>query len=289
MTSRALAEHEEAVLVDYGRFGRSCDHSTSTVRARVWFARNRIAAWGLDGFTEQNVRDFYADTKERIAEKHGDKRKVWTLATYHGHLSDFCAWAEAAGHIATNPMPDIVKPSNPKKSPQPLTLGQIEAVLRAPARQEVRDWILLALYLGLRVSEIARLRGEDFTDTSVMVDGKGGDTDELPLHPELLAMRARYPERGYWFPGTQQGHVRSTYISRDVSKVFRACGIENGSAHRLRHSFATYLLRKGVHVRKVQKLMRHANLETTAGYTAVDGDELAEAVEALSFGSPPAA
>lgn len=288
MTSRTLTDHEESLLVAYRRFGRSCDHSTRTVDARVAFARQRLAVWGIGGFTEPNVRDYFADMHEQIAERHGDKKKVWTMATYHGHLADFCAWAVAAGHMPTDPMKRIPRPRPPKLPPKPLTLAQIDDVLAA-ANGRTRDWMLLALNAGLRVSEIARLRGEDFTDEHVHVDGKGGSSEALPLSPELVAIRERYPSVGYWFPGTDHGHVRSTYISRDVSKVFRECGITSGSAHRLRHSFATYLLRGGVHIRTVQKLMRHANLETTAGYTAVDGDELAAAVGTLRFGRTPAA
>jgi Phage integrase family len=48
--------------------------------------------------------------------------------------------------------------------------------------------------------------------------------------------------------------------------------------HRCRHVYATRLLRSGVNIRVVQQLMRHASLQTTAAYTAVDEDELRDAV-----------
>ncbi len=66
-----------------------------------------------------------------------------------------------------------------------------------------------------------------------------------------------------------------------ASQVFDALGIE-GSIHRCRHVFGTRLLRQGVHIRTVQKLMRHASLSTTANYTAVDEDELRAAILTLS-------
>lgn len=285
MTARPLTPHEQTALADYGRFLRSCDASTTTVKHRTTFIRARVRQWGLAGFTEANIRDYLADTKDAIAAKHGDKRRVWTLGTYHSHFRDFCAWAALAGVIPSNPMPRIARPANPKSSPKPLRLDEIDRVLDA-ATGRTRDMILLALLLGLRVSEIARVRGEDFGDDTLAVAGKGGDVVDLPLHPQVVVMRGRYPERGYWFPGTDHGHIRSNYVSRDVGEVFRQVGIMSGSAHRLRHSFATYLLRDGVNVRTVQRLMRHANLETTAAYTAVDVDELAAAVGRLGFGSP---
>ena len=101
-------------------------------------------------------------------------------------------------------------------------------------------------------------------------------------------MAERYPSSGHWFPGDDCGHIRSSYVSREVAAVFRSVGIMHGSAHRLRHTYGTRLLRSGVHIRKVQRLMRHAALETTAGYTAVDEDELQAAVDMLPP-IPPAA
>ena len=65
-----------------------------------------------------------------------------------------------------------------------------------------------------------------------------------------------------------------------MGKLFTALGI-SGSIHRVRHVYGTRLLRAGVNIRVVQKLMRHSSLATTATYTAVDESEMRSAIETL--------
>ena len=52
--------------------------------------------------------------------------------------------------------------------------------------------------------------------------------------------------------------------------------------HRLRHTFATHLIRQGVDVRTVQELLGHADLQTTARYLHSDTRAKQEAVGKLA-------
>lgn len=54
-----------------------------------------------------------------------------------------------------------------------------------------------------------------------------------------------------------------------------------GTAHQLRHWYATELVRAGVNLRIVQTLMRHASLQTTARYTKIDEQQARDALAAL--------
>lgn len=274
------------VLQEYATWLRSWA-AQRTSDAREHFIAARLRQWGgVDGFTRDNVLAYFADIAER---HHAQGTKTsWTVPTYHAHLADFCGWAVVAGHLDDDPMSGIRKQRRPRSRPNPLSDAEVERALGA-CRGEIRDWMLLALLAGLRVSEIAAIRGQDVSVSGIYVEGKGGSVEVLPMRPELREMAQRYPSSGYWFPGPDRGHVRSTAISRDVGKVFRAVGIMEGSAHRLRHTYGTRLLRSGVNIRQVQRLMRHAALETTAGYTAVDEDELQAAIDRLPAPPPAAA
>jgi len=52
--------------------------------------------------------------------------------------------------------------------------------------------------------------------------------------------------------------------------------------HKLRHTFATHLIHKGMDVRTVQELMGHSELETTAKYLHSDTRTKQAAVGRLS-------
>lgn len=257
----------ERVVDEYVMWLKSWGASERTIEVRRTLARSRLDAWGLDGITTANLAEFLARP---------NLKSQWSRSTYHAHLNDFCSWLTAAGYLTENPMENVRKPKRPKSQPRPLTEREIERVLSV-AEGRVRDWLLLALYLGLRAHEVAKIRGEDVSERGVYVYGKGGVPATLPCHPEIWEMAQRYPRQGYWFPGKEDGHMRGQQVSLTVGRFFDALGIE-GSIHRMRHSFGTRLLRSGVHIRRVQKLMRHASLETTATYTAVDEDELRDAI-----------
>ena len=153
-------------------------------------------------------------------------------------------------------------------------------------RQDTRTKILLASYAGLRIHEIAKLRGQDI-DTAggtLTVTGKGGRTDLLPAHPIILTQAANYPRKGHWFPSpTRPGqHVTAKTVGTVIARALRRAGID-ATAHQLRHFFATSLLEAGVDSRIVQTLMRHASLATTGRYLGVTLTQQRAALDSLTI------
>jgi integrase len=83
-----------------------------------------------------------------------------------------------------------------------VTRRQLDDVLTSDLWARPRTYVLLGAYAGLRVHEIAKVRGED-VDTDAMtlrVHGKGGVEAVLPLHPLIATISRGYPDRGWWFP-----------------------------------------------------------------------------------------
>ena len=55
------------------------------------------------------------------------------------------------------------------------------------------------------------------------------------------------------------------------------------TSHVLRHSFASYLVKKDTHVAVIQRLLGHADVRTTSVYMHVNQENLKEAVNQIDF------
>lgn len=194
-----------------------------------------------------------------------------TRYTYHSHLRAWCKYLVLVDIRADDPMTFVRRPRRPRGKPHPVPNVHMPRLLSAPMRARTRSMIWLAVLAGLRTFEIAKMRGDafDLRAGTLTVTGKGGTTHVLPLHPKLAELAATMPA-AYWFPSAQPGqkHVRSKSVSTTIRATMRRNGVP-GTAHSLRHWFATALLHDGADLITVQTLLRHASLATTQIYTQV--------------------
>ncbi len=71
---------------------------------------------------------------------------------------------------------------------------------------------------------------------------------------------------------TRRHHIMDRSVQRAVKAAITEAGIhKHANCHTFRHSFATSLLQQGYDIRTIQKLLGHANVETTEIYTHVLG------------------
>ncbi len=194
--------------------------------------------------------------------------------------------------IPTDPTKLVDRPRLARKLPKVLSFDEIERLLVMPDRTKprgVRDAAMIHLMYasGLRVSELVALKLGDLDTKSGLVSalGKGGKRRLVPVGEAALDHIGAYvrdvrpnvarandvtlfvsPRGG---PLTRQGFWKllKTYA--------RAAGITTPlSPHKLRHSFATHLLRNGADLRAVQAMLGHADLGTTEIYTRVAQDHI---------------
>lgn len=214
--------------------------------------------------------------------------KPWTRRTYAVTARAWHRWLLEQGLRDDDPSSPIPLPPMPKGAPRPAATQVLDEVLgQAPRR--VRAYIELAAYEGLRVHEIAKVRGEDFIEDRdghwLYVTGKGGRQWAVPVHGAVARLRRGYPDKGWWFPSpdpdSPTGHVRAESVSQTVSRAFTRCG-HHVTAHQLRHWFGTHTLRASRDLRVTQELMRHESIASTQLYTRVSGAAKTEAIRRLA-------
>src|SRR6478609_2000532 len=144
-----------------------------------------------------------------------------TRATYHQAIRAWCRWLILTARRADDPALMAPPPKVPRNQPRPLADVHLTKLLRSVNRLRTRAMILLAAYAGLRVSEIAAVKGEDLDmlDRTITVVGKGDKRRTIPLHPVLVDLARSMPETGWWLPtytGNHQsanGHMLGNSVS----------------------------------------------------------------------------
>ncbi len=152
-----------------------------------------------------------------------------------------------------------------------------------------RDHAILTLLvrLGLRAGEVAALTLEDidWRAGELVVVGKGGRRDRLPLPVDVGRALAAYLQRGR--PGGECRevfvHARAPYcamrrwaVSHVVLRACQRAGVPGLRAHRLRHGAATEMHRAGAGLVEIGQVLRHRHTATTTIYASTDPEALIE-------------
>lgn len=140
--------------------------------------------------------------------------------------------------------------------------------------------------LGLRRVEVARLRlsSVDWERASITVPAaKGGRGRVLPLPSHVASSLHDYvqirPRTNHDFLfvgiGTLAGRaVTAITISAAMWRACQRCHLKQAGTHRLRHAFATRLMRRGANLKEIADLLGHRLLKTTNIYTHAGADDL---------------
>lgn len=234
----------------------------------------------------------------------------WAVRDYRGYLQSVLKRSPATINNALAAVDDFYSrrglgPARAKRAEVPAAapraLGakaQIRYLRAVQACESPRDraLALVPFYAGTRIAETVALDVDDVRLSArkgvLRVLGKGERLREVPIHPQLRATLTDWlQERRSWpradedaalFLNRRGGRLTVRAAHDVITGIAGRAGLDDGvTAHVLRHSFATTLVRGGTDLVIAAELLGHARLETTRAYTRPSAEDRRKAVELL--------
>lgn len=243
----------------------------------------RMSKWCIKSFLELTTDDIKEYLRFMQAKNNCSKTSVNNTRRI---ISSFYAWLENDELILINPIKAIPQIKESKKVKKAFTDEEVERM-----RTEVyntnnhRNIAIFEMLLssGLRISELLSLKQDDISlaDCKGVCLGKGNKQrifyfSEKAKLSTMEYLKSRKDDNDYLFvqaraPFNQLGVSGAETMIRGIS---RKAEVTNVHPHRFRRTLATRLIRKGMEIDQVSKILGHESLSVTQRYIESDRDML---------------
>ena len=216
-------------------------------------------------------------------------RSVASIRTYYSFLHH-------NGLIESNPSIEVEAPKPERKTPQILTLSEVENLLAKPDLRTAigkRDKAMIELLYatGIRVTELISLSLSDVNTAMGYIKCKGTQkTRVIPLGSMASKAIDYYMKDGRGnLVNSDEDALFVNYYGKQLTrqgfwKVIKRYSDEVGidksiTPHTLRHSFAFHLVQNGADLKAVQEMLGHSDLATTQIYLEMSNSKLRDIYE----------
>ncbi|TPG69973.1 recombinase [Brevibacillus laterosporus] len=207
-------------------------------------------------------------------------------------LRSFFAYAYKKELVVRNIALSVEKIKVQQKERTYLADGEVERLVHAIDHALIRLVVIVLYMTGLRISECLNLTVDDVNlEEKVIhvVAGKGNKDRLIPISLRLLPLLQEYlqekrPKTGspLFFCTKKTGMLSPVYVNKVITEAVKKLGWKKKvTAHILRHSFASQLVKNDVNLVQIQKLLGHSSLNVTSIYTHTNLDQLSDAINTL--------
>lgn len=204
-----------------------------------------------------------------------------TIDNHRRNLSAFFGWLHKNKFRGDNPMDLIPRIKFSKHTREAVPEEDLEKIRQIC---DVRERAIIEVFLstGCRVGEVARLEIQqiDFERSEAIVLGKGNKERKVFFNEKAKFYLQQYlatrnDNNPALFVSEQRPHPKLNISGFEI--VVRELGRRAGVKifpHKLRHTFATRAINRGMPIEVLQRLMGHENLDTTTIYAKVNDEEV---------------
>lgn len=138
------------------------------------------------------------------------------------------------------------------------TADELQLIFAEMQDEQFNSFVRFAYYTGARSGEIRSISRDNVLEGSLVVRGKTGRR-YVKLNSQAIAILDR--QELLW-------NYRKDYVSHKFKKEVRRLGIRNARFHDLRRTFGLNLIKQGMSIYKVSKLLGHKSVRTTEQHYA---------------------
>lgn len=238
-----------------------------------------------------------------------------SIQNVHGILHKALEQAVVAGILVNNPADHIRLPKIKKPELQPIMDDNVSKFLTAIKEDEFEKFFIVALFSGLRQSELIGLQWDDVDfDTGTLTvhrqiqkahDGPGyhfleetknGKSRTAAIAPSIVKiLKSQKAQQAEWrlaagplwtndrnlvFTDRLGDHLKHRTINNHFKKIVESIGLPDTRFHDLRHSYAVNALQAGDSVKDVQEQLGHYSSAFTMDTYAAVSETMRKASQA---------
>lgn len=169
-------------------------------------------------------------------------------------------------------------PPAKKALPKYLSDRDIQSLVSVCQDESESMFIETLFNTGLRIAELKSLERDNIEPDRIRVIGKGNKERLVPsIDDEFMRRLRKYASScsGKLFPETYE------YYYLLLRRLCQFAGVEVVSPHKIRHSIAVSLIKRGMTLDGVRLFLGHENVATTLIYTSITQDDLKKQIAGL--------